>query len=65
MKESILHKVRRCKCGTTYYVNVDGDEFQCDGCIAADEIQDRVADDNVAEFGWREGVKLTEDGAIE
>lgn len=40
MRESILNRVRRCACGKTYYIGVDGDDKRCDGCIAADELSD-------------------------
>lgn len=40
MRESILSKVRRCTCGKSYYIGVDGDDERCDGCIAEDELSE-------------------------
>ncbi len=56
MRESVLRMVRRCECGKTYYIGIDGDEDYCDECISGDELSERIdADDG---FGWRKTLKL-------
>lgn len=39
MRQSIKHQVVKCsKCGTVYIPYVEGDEKECDYCIAENEL---------------------------
>lgn len=51
-KQSILDKVRRCKCGISYYIGIDGDADRCDGCIAEAELAART--DAEKQIDWHD-----------